>query len=269
MRVLLTEYFKNTNILRDNEILETIRRNQASNMFDKIFIMCEKDLPILNTNGPAHKAFSRFILSEKIALKTAQRVGKDYTKKKFTYIQGSMHYVLTGDRQTFKSMFEYANLHCADSIVIIANNDIYFDSTLKLLNEFNMTNQCLSLLRYDVQADGSPSKIFKYTSHDGARGYGNGGSRADSQDSWIFKTPILIPSKSDFYFGIPGCDNRISYLLHKEGYTVSNPALDIKSHHIHMTGIRTYTRHDTVKRPYLCIEPTTLGAVGKYNFIMK
>ena len=259
MRVLLTEYFKNTNILRDNEILETIRRNQASNMFDKIFIMCEKDLPILNTNGPAHKAFRRFILSEKIALKTAQRVGRDYTKKTFTHIQGSIHYVLTGARQTFKSMFEHANLHCADSIVVIANNDIYFDSTLKLLDEFNMTKKCLALLRYDIQSDNSSSKIFKF----------GGVARADSQDSWIFKTPILIPPTSDFYFGIPGCDNRISYLLHKEGYTVSNPALDIKSHHIHMTGIRTYTRHDTVKRPYLCIEPTTLGTVGKYNFIMK
>tara|TARA_B110000967_G_scaffold209074_1_gene263626 strand:- start:1106 stop:1915 length:810 start_codon:yes stop_codon:yes gene_type:complete len=269
MKILLTEYFKNSDISRDNEVLDTIRINQESNIFDEIMIICDKHLPILNNNEVIHKAFTRFELKEKISLKTSRRTNKTLNKKTFSYKHNSIRYVLTNDRQTFKSMFEQANRHYPNSIVVVANNDIYFDSTLRLLDEFDMTNKFLALLRYDVQADGSPSKIFKYTSEEKARGYGTDVARSDSQDSWLFKTPIMIPASSDFNFGVPGCDNRIAYLLHNVGYTVSNPALDIKSHHMHLSGIRNYTRRDVVKHPYLYIEPTTLGTVGEYRLIGK
>ena len=52
--------------------------------------------------------------------------------KSFVYKKNSIKCVLTNKRQTFKSMFEYANKHYPDSIVVVANNDIYFDESIKL-----------------------------------------------------------------------------------------------------------------------------------------
>ena len=49
--------------------------------------------------------------------------------------------------------------------------------------------------------------------------------RTDSQDAWIFQTPMdtSVIKESNFYLGIPRCDNRIAYILFNNNYTVINP----------------------------------------------
>lgn len=264
-KILLIEYFKNDNKERDKEVIESITTNQSHNIFDEILVMCEKNIPEFTGNEVVNKEFRRFLLKKKISLKSNRRGGRDINKK-FIFKENNIKYIFSEKRQTFKSMFEYANKHYPNSIVVIANNDIYFDTTLNLLDNYNMDNKCFSLLRYDVQEDKKTSKIFEYCDFELARGYGTKGPRADAQDSWIFKTPISIPSTCNFNFGILGCDNRLAYLLHKEGYIVSNPAIDIKSHHLHLTGIRTYDKNKRLISPYLYICPTKLNEVGKYKF---
>ena len=64
-----------------------------------------------------------------------------------------------------------------------------------------MNNICIALGRRDIN---KPEQLEFWT------------QRGLSQDAWIFKTPIKIPKKSDFNFGIPTCDHHIAYLL-KEG----------------------------------------------------
>lgn len=54
--------------------------------------------------------------------------------------------------------------------------------------------------------------------------------RTDSQDAWIFRSPIESPSliqESNFYLGLPRCDNRLAYLLLANNYTVKNVPWDI------------------------------------------
>lgn len=266
-KILLTEYFKNQFEARDKEVLESIQNNQKSNVFDEILIMCENNVPDFIDNGNIQKEYKRFLLKQKINTKSNQRSGKIKNMKPFVYKKNSIRCILTNKRQTFKSMFEYANKYYPDSIVVIANNDIYFDDSIKLLDTYDMTNKCFSLLRYDVQYNKKDSKIFEYYDHELARGYGEKGARADAQDSWIFKTPISIPDKCDFYFGILGCDNHITYLLRKQGYIVSNPALDIKSYHLHLTGIRNYDQNKRIRPPWLYIKPTKLNEVGTYKLV--
>lgn len=267
-KILLIEYFKNKYVARDMEVIDAIQMNQKSNVFDEILIVCEKNLPSFVGDGDVHREHKRFLLKQKINLKSNRRKGKTHQEKRnFTYKKNSIRYVLSEERQTFKSMFTYANKHYPDSIVVIANNDIYFDDSLSLLDDYNMTKKCFSLLRYDVLPNKKDSKIFEYYDHELARGYGSKGPRADAQDSWIFKTPISVPIQSNFYFGILGCDNHITYLLYKEGYKVINPALDIKSHHLHLTGIRNYDQNQRIRPPWLYIKPTTLHEVGKYKLV--
>jgi hypothetical protein len=77
--------------------------------------------------------------------------------------------------------------------------------------------------------------------------------RTDSQDIWIFRSPLggdkansqemraLIEEGSDFYFGLPRCDNRLAYLFSETAQaktlnmTVSNPVFHIHGIEIQRT----------------------------------
>jgi hypothetical protein len=132
-----------------------------------------------------------------------------------------------GKRATFKTVFDVANANSEKGdLLVIANSDIYFDETLQNLG-VPEKDLCVTLTRYEP--DGS-----LYT--DDLKG---------SQDSWIFQSPIATPEKSDFHFGVPGCDNHILYLLKKEGYTIENFCYDVRSHHLHSSAFRTVTNKES------------------------
>jgi len=121
-------------------------------------------------------------------------------------------------RPTYTDFFGWASeLVSADNDVsIIANSDIYFDSSLSALARNLMPNQCAALSRWDVQPDGT-SRLF---------------DRNDSQDAWVFRGKIR-PIVPDFCMGIPRCDNRMLYELRAAGYEVINPAFSVKVFHLH------------------------------------
>jgi len=121
-------------------------------------------------------------------------------------------------RPKYSEFFDWANaLVSADNdISILANSDIYFDSSLSALARNLMPNQCAALSRWDVQPDGT-SRLF---------------DRNDSQDAWVFRGKIR-PIVPDFCMGIPRCDNRMLYELRAAGYEVINPAFSVKVFHLH------------------------------------
>ena len=151
--------------------------------------------------------------------------------------------IITGKRLTFKDTFEYANKHFSEGdTVFIANSDIYFDETINLLNLDDKT--CVALTRYNVQKDGTST--FEPAG-------------LTSQDVWGFRVPIKIPPKSDFFFGILGCDNYIVTLLKEEGYNVINPSKTIRTHHMHLSNIRVYDQnYVTTQRNLTYLDPCYL-----------
>ena len=121
-------------------------------------------------------------------------------------------------RPTYQDFINYINANLnPDDILIIANTDIYFDKNIEVLKHINLKNTCLALSRWDT-ADTIKPKLYY---------------RSDSQDVWVFKGPIKPELKADFPLGVPGCDNRLLYLLKEAGYRVLNPAFSIKAFHIH------------------------------------
>src|ERR1035437_10166546 len=93
------------------------------------------------------------------------------------------------DRINYSDFFKYANDHIT-GISIISNLDIYFDESLFKCRFIDFSNTVLSLSRTDLIS-------------------------TCSQDSWIFKTPIITKNfDCDFSLGNPGCDNRIAYEIH-------------------------------------------------------
>ena len=148
--------------------------------------------------------------------------------------------VITGKRVTYRDTFEYANQHFpSGTLVVICNSDMYFDESLD--NVSLDSNTCVALTRYNC-TDGLLDHMLSCT-----------------QDSWMFVTPIRVPAKSDFYFGLMGCDNHIAYLLKKEGYHLVNPCYDVKSYHLHLSEVRTYEKKPMKPREYYhFVDPGTV-----------
>ena len=128
-------------------------------------------------------------------------------------------------RATFRQLFEHAGRHLSGRRTIIANNDIYFDHTLAYLAPHDLSRTLVCLTRWDVQSDGS-SVFFDYSG---------------SQDAWIFRAP-LPAFPSDWYLGLPGCDNRLVHEAGAVGLRLLNPARSVRIHHLHLSGVRNQVR---------------------------
>jgi len=134
----------------------------------------------------------------------------------------------------------------ANAIIAFANADIYLDETWRNLWSLNLEDSAIALLRWDMK-DGKP-ELF--------------GPRADSQDTWVLSAAAVKAREWDwdalnFPFGQGGCDNAIALELFRRKFLVTNPALTLRTIHLHESKVRTYDPHDIVDKPaYLYIEPT-------------
>ena len=139
-------------------------------------------------------------------------------------------------RATYLDLF---NLCKDDCINVIANSDIYFDQTIHLAQKIKEW-QCYAITRRE-------GDIIHPKGH-------------WSQDVWIFSgKPKNLQVDTDFHLGIPGCDNRIAYLINKAGYHVMNPVFSIHCFHLHKTQFRTYTKKTKkIEPPYYLERPIHL-----------
>lgn len=149
-------------------------------------------------------------------------------------------------RPQYEEFFRWANelVESPLDISIIANSDIYFDTTLLALANSLKPHQCAALSRWDVQPDGS-ARLF---------------DRNDSQDVWVFRGK-LRPVVADFCVGIPRCDNRILHELRSAGYEVINPAFSVRTFHLHAGSRGEYPGEIQglhVDRPYAYLWPHNL-----------
>ena len=108
--VLITEYFKHDNEIRQREINNSINKNINNKFINKVYLLNETD-----TKYPTN--------SEKI------------------------ENIFINKRSTFEDSFKIANKFQKGTIVIISNNDISFDNTLNILQKINLHNTVICLGR--------------------------------------------------------------------------------------------------------------------------
>ena len=120
------------------------------------------------------------------------------------------------DRAKFDDFTNYMRKNKLKGIVIIANLDILFDDTIRLIRKHVDKKRCVALCRHEYN-----EKEKKWAPW----------GRRDSQDVWAFKTPILS-FNADFYIGQRGCDNVLAGTL-KSIYIVTSPVKEIVAKHIH------------------------------------
>lgn len=143
-------------------------------------------------------------------------------------------------RPTYNDFFKVAN-HYTDpgNVVIIANTDLYPEGPIRRQLRSMKMGEAYALSRWDIVNNG----VVHF-------------NRRDSQDVWIFRTPILKQLDAPFCLGKPGCDNRIAQLIIDAGYRLTNPSKSIKFYHLHKSQIRNYTSAETIPGPYHFINPS-------------
>lgn len=147
-------------------------------------------------------------------------------------------------RPTYNDFFNWINEDRVDNhVYIIANSDICVDSSIRILEYFNWSEQlCLAVSRWDMLENGQ-SELFE---------------RGDSQDAWIFKGKI-DRVQGNFPLGVYDCDNKIAWELEQAGYRVINPCYAVRTYHHHQCGYRSYevtTPPDYgIRPPFRYVEP--------------
>lgn len=146
--------------------------------------------------------------------------------------------IIISKRLRYNIFFEIA--HKFKGYCLLANSDIFFDDSL--VNIFRSPlyyeRSCFTQLRIEHN-----KKLF--------------GPRSDSQDAWLFhsKHLILNTEHSNFELGMPGCDNKITFILAMNNFQLYNEPFRIKTNHLHTSNIRGYSGKDVIPGPYLMVNP--------------
>ena len=175
-----------------------------------------------------------------------------------------------GKRLTYEFAFEYYNKHLANHICILANADIYTNSTLDILRDVQFENVIFAMNRYEhndrddlILANGIEVNLSErhkcpYLVPYQASNW--------SQDSWIWKAQSINTVDCDFALGTPGCDNHIIYQLLSQKFLVCNPSRFICTMHIDRLSIRR-EEHGVVKGLVSKVREKRVGDMKTYAFV--
>ena len=148
-----------------------------------------------------------------------------------------------GKRLTFAETFRQIRERDISGYNVIINSDIFVDKTINRLTFSDMSRKKIMLaqLRHNYNSGTAFKKARLF------------GPRFDSQDAWIMHSNFN-PTEGEcklfgFYFGTPGCDNKLVYLFKILGYEVINDPLAIRIYHLHQDMSRNY-QHKPLPPPW-------------------
>ena len=227
--ILITTYYIPSNNERMNEINLCLQKNVDNEYIKKIILLNNQIYDLNFINDPFQK-INQVLICDLF-----------FEKYKLKY----------------SDAIKYINANCNDEICILVNSDIYFNETLSKINRFNISNKMFSLLRYDLKDDNNIEIFTKWDI-----------PRNDSQDSWIFVSPLNVDTNLiDFEFGTLGCDNIFANIVHNTGLIVTNPCLDIISTHVHSSEYRTYTEENRIHGKYMLIDASNINENSRIHFM--
>lgn len=184
---LITQYYIPKESIRLKEILNCIKANIKNKFIDNIYLLHDNEEDFI-------------IRHEKIK------------------------YINVNTRLKYQTCIDFINKNNISGYVVIANSDIFFDKTIKIIFKLNLHLEKIFICL-------SRHEIFFKTIFSNA-----------SQDSWFFHTNF-IPKNNDYNYtlGYPGCDHCFAYKLYKENFKLVNIPYDLKSYHLHKSKERNYS----------------------------
>ncbi len=209
--------YENYNNKKKFILIQEYFQSKNKERYQEIMLTLQKNLQNKNID-------EIYLLNEK-NYKEIEELCKKYSKLK---------QIIINKRLTFSEAFKFGNkFH--ENIIIISNNDIEIDENKKTFLNIEKCLQNKNIFLAITRNFWKDNKLHIDTKF--------------SQDTWIYKSPIIIPKESDFFFGLLGCDNRIAKLM-SENYEVKNYPKDILTIHNHKSNHRTYTQSSRIKGSY-------------------
>jgi len=165
-----------------------------------------------------------FLLNERI-----------YTHAELGITSNKIQQVNINTRLKYSDVFNYIYENKIKGYILLCNSDIFYDNTLESIYRTNLVNNkkvfCQLRHEYINNTRLSDSKLFDQI-------------RPNSQDAWIWHSSLKLNVKQikliNFHLGIPGCDNKIIYLLNLFGIKCHNEPKLLKIFHLHNSNIRNY-----------------------------
>jgi len=136
-------------------------------------------------------------------------------------------------RLTYSKWLEETNLLPVGTLSVLVNSDIYLTSSVSHLieNQTSIASQkrFIALSRYNPNGH---HLLLNKNPH-------------WTQDTWaIVRSADDVPSnllqEAAFELGHPGCDNKIAYVMHSYGYTLTNPCEKVLTVHLQNSEQRAY-----------------------------
>lgn len=211
--VLITSLYCERVPERAAEYLQSVLRNRQSGLFNEVCVLFELE------NGGNHCDL----------IETLRQNG--------VIVIG-----ITG-RPTFTQLFSFANKYLEGRRIVIANGDIFFNSSLSKAWNCLRHNMLFALTRWDLLPNGDLHLQNQFVQRTGARHLlvdESGGK----QDAWIFRSPLEPDVSCPFALGTLYCDGFLNtQFLKSHHISVYNPSLDIQACHLH----RSVARHADVQ----------------------
>ena len=157
----------------------------------------------------------------------------------FTFLEPvlrkNLHQVVVGRRLTYAMAIDYYNHAIPDTICILANADIFTDTSLAVLDHADFKRSVMALNRYEYNHDTQRSLMngLEYN-YNFPTLFPNWGPSIWTQDAWIWKSPHLRVDAAhsvDVPLGTTGCDNRFAHALKETGFLVYNPSFLVSINH--------------------------------------
>lgn len=152
-----------------------------------------------------------------------------------------------GRRLTFGDFLGLAARNYSGMPCVIANTDIEFDDTILPLKEICRKNRVIAITRWETPA--SPRMIGHIV---GDRLF------SGSQDSWGIVGGGLPELSENIPLGSVGCENAFLGWAVDSGCEVFDPAIDVRTWHVHASEVRAHGEPVTGRYAY----PELTGLIG-------
>lgn len=240
-------------IIKKKEIVNKLQGNVCVNQEtfstfnfnnDPIFIITQYYIPA----SEKRREELKFVLKKNVEENQVNKIyllnERMYSEEELGVKSDKIVQIVTGKRLTYSAAFDFAKSLDIFAYYVLCNSDIFFDQTLNNLrrSSLNKTKSMYALTRYEYRENKEP-ELFEH-----------GHARADSQDTWIIHHNYLPSDTStlNIKLGIPGCDNKITWLMDKLDYKLFNVPSKIKTYHHHDERKDRHSgRTDTIRPPYI------------------
>lgn len=249
----------------NNNILSSLKDNLNNTPFnnDDIFLVFQYFIP----NNEARYNEIKFCLKKNVNLGLFKKIvllnERIYTSSELGLTDQEMEHIEQINikhRLKYSSTLLQMHIRKFNGYIVLCNSDIFFDNSIENVRKTSLSQEksIYALLRFEYinynnfDKSKKRAKLFNHPR--------TNKPRSDSQDVWIYHTKHMtinneLIRQTDFMLGMPGCDNKITYVFHENGFKCYNEPYIVKTYHYHETQLRSYTRKDVIPPPYLFVEP--------------